>query len=189
MSARKKKLQSSAPPTKPPSAAAVTTKSTTPTSLPANTPVSLSSTLPSKTPHADKRAFLFCKEDRAILCRECDISIHKANEHTQKHNRFLLTGAELSPSSSLYSSSSLSSNGSSSNAGHNETETEVKSSVVTTARPYEIDDNGGVSLNQEGASMATSSISEYLMETLPGWHIEDFLDPSSSSPFHGFYSS
>ncbi|KAL3383038.1 hypothetical protein AABB24_002501 [Solanum stoloniferum] len=44
---------------------------------------------------------------------------------------------------------------------------------------------------QEG-SVSTSSISEYLTETLPGWHVEDFLEyPSSSSYgkcffFYGF---
>ncbi|KAJ6365200.1 hypothetical protein OIU76_030050 [Salix suchowensis] len=32
----------------------------------------------------ERRALLFCQEDRAILCRECDLSIHKANEDTQK---------------------------------------------------------------------------------------------------------
>jgi hypothetical protein len=34
---------------------------------------------------------------------------------------------------------------------------------------------------------STSSISEYLMDTLPGWHVEDFLD-ASSTPF-GIYKS
>ncbi|KAL2983418.1 hypothetical protein AAZX31_12G037000 [Glycine max] len=34
----------------------------------------------------EKRAYLFsCEEDRAILCRECDLSIHGVNEHTKKH--------------------------------------------------------------------------------------------------------
>ncbi|KAL2538278.1 putative salt tolerance-like protein [Forsythia ovata] len=40
----------------------------------------------------ERRALLFCQQDRAILCKECDESIHSANEHTSKHNRFLLTG-------------------------------------------------------------------------------------------------
>ncbi|XP_074362722.1 uncharacterized protein LOC141702999 isoform X2 [Apium graveolens] len=33
-------------------------------------------------------------------------------------------------------------------------------------------------------SVSTSSISEYLMETLPGWHVDEFLDPSSQ---YGLY--
>ncbi|KAK3195402.1 hypothetical protein Dsin_026712 [Dipteronia sinensis] len=56
----------------------------------------------------ERRALLFCQEDRAILCRECDLPIHKANEHTKKHNRFLLTGVKLS-ASSLYPLNSSSS--------------------------------------------------------------------------------
>nr|DAD32523.1 TPA_asm: hypothetical protein HUJ06_011374 [Nelumbo nucifera] len=47
-------------------------------------------------PHCDvyqeRRAFLICQEDKAILCRECNLPIHMANDHTKKHNRFLLTG-------------------------------------------------------------------------------------------------
>ncbi|OMO98232.1 Zinc finger, B-box [Corchorus olitorius] len=31
----------------------------------------------------ERRAFLFCQEYRAILCRECDLPIHRANEHTR----------------------------------------------------------------------------------------------------------
>jgi hypothetical protein len=40
-------------------------------------------------------AFFFCLEDRALLCRDCDISIHTANELAQKHTRFLLTGIRV----------------------------------------------------------------------------------------------
>ncbi|PQM38562.1 B-box zinc finger protein 20 [Prunus yedoensis var. nudiflora] len=54
----------------------------------------------------ERRAFLFCQQDRAILCRECDLPVHAANEHTQKHSRFLLTGVKLSATSALYTSSS-----------------------------------------------------------------------------------
>ncbi|XP_019152358.1 PREDICTED: B-box zinc finger protein 20-like [Ipomoea nil] len=61
----------------------------------------------------ERNGFFFCQQDRAILCRECDVPIHKANEHTQKHNRFLLTGVKLSTTSAVYSSSSSSSSSSS----------------------------------------------------------------------------
>eukprot|EP00227_Mantoniella_beaufortii_P007838 CAMPEP_0197574854 /NCGR_PEP_ID=MMETSP1326-20131121/446_1 /TAXON_ID=1155430 /ORGANISM="Genus nov. species nov., Strain RCC2288" /LENGTH=268 /DNA_ID=CAMNT_0043137511 /DNA_START=79 /DNA_END=885 /DNA_ORIENTATION=- len=36
--------------------------------------------------------FAVCREDRAFLCRGCDLSIHSANEFVAKHERFLLTG-------------------------------------------------------------------------------------------------
>ena len=36
-----------------------------------------------------------CHEDRAFLCRGCDISIHSANEFVAKHQRFLFSGVGL----------------------------------------------------------------------------------------------
>jgi len=44
----------------------------------------------------EKRGLLFCKEDRAILCRDCDVSVHTTSELTMRHTRFLLTGVSLS---------------------------------------------------------------------------------------------
>ncbi|KAK2978272.1 hypothetical protein RJ640_017123 [Escallonia rubra] len=135
----------------------------------------------------ERRALLFCQEDRAILCRECDIPIHKANEHTQKHNRYLLTGVKLSACAPSSSHQTSACSRASSSVG---TETENKSSVCSeilgpnsteqntpqlTSTAFKSEYNYE---SQDGASVATSSISEYLMETLPGWHVEDLLDPS-----------
>ncbi|XP_071726071.1 B-box zinc finger protein 20-like [Rutidosis leptorrhynchoides] len=109
-------------------------------------------------PHCDicqeRRAFLFCKEDRAILCKECDIPIHTANEHTQKHTRFLLTGVKLSTSLSCYDETchqtpSLSTS--------NEGSTDQKGYSVN------IDSNSNCSLSHEEGR----SVSEYFMETFP----------------------
>lgn len=140
----------------------------------------------------ERRAFLFCKEDRAILCRECDISIHRANEHTQYHNRFLLAGVKLSDSSSCYDKSSDQALCSSNSNGSSEIDNR-KSSIVsddqntrTANNSTSVNDHCNGASHAEGASMAASSISQYLMETLPGWHVEEFLDPSASHPY-GFY--
>ncbi|XWS54969.1 hypothetical protein CRYUN_Cryun10bG0135100 [Craigia yunnanensis] len=94
----------------------------------------------------ERRAFLFCQEDRAILCRECDLPIHRANEHTQKHNSC--------PS--------------------------IEKPFPSTT--YRVEDN----YTSDTASISTSSISEYLMETLPGWRVDDFLEPSSAATANGF---
>ncbi|GLT30632.1 hypothetical protein SLA2020_054230 [Shorea laevis] len=135
----------------------------------------------------ERRAFLFCQEDRAILCRECDLPIHKANEHTQKHNRFLLTGVKLSASSSSYPVSSSSNDGAeatnpiSSMTRPSSISTEAFSSGSTEKilppTNHRIDDY----YISDTASISASSFSEYLMETLPGWRVEDFLDPSSTT--------
>lgn len=43
----------------------------------------------------EKRGFFFCLEDRALLCRDCDVSIHTANALSCSHKRFLVTGARV----------------------------------------------------------------------------------------------
>ncbi|CAH8319015.1 unnamed protein product [Eruca vesicaria subsp. sativa] len=39
--------------------------------------------------------FFFCLEDRALLCRKCDVGIHTVNPHVAAHQRFLLTGIRV----------------------------------------------------------------------------------------------
>ncbi|KDP38585.1 hypothetical protein JCGZ_04510 [Jatropha curcas] len=158
----------------------------------------------------EKRAFLFCQQDRAILCRDCDVPIHKANEHTQKHNRFLLTGVKLSATSALYmSSSSSASDVNSSDLVPDSKQSQHQPSVkpVSVSLPKSnlssigktLPSNSTVnknlssntSVNRDGDNLvisdgigSTSSISEYLMETLPGWQLDELDFPST--PFAGF---
>ncbi|GAB4849303.1 hypothetical protein Ancab_004103 [Ancistrocladus abbreviatus] len=39
--------------------------------------------------------YFFCLEDRALLCRNCDVAIHTVNPHVSAHQRFLLTGVKV----------------------------------------------------------------------------------------------
>ncbi|XP_018442434.1 B-box zinc finger protein 22 isoform X2 [Raphanus sativus] len=39
--------------------------------------------------------FFFCLQDRALLCRKCDVSIHTVNPYVSAHQRFLLTGIRV----------------------------------------------------------------------------------------------
>lgn len=39
--------------------------------------------------------YFFCLEDRALLCRKCDVAIHTANSLVSGHRRFLLTGVKV----------------------------------------------------------------------------------------------
>lgn len=52
----------------------------------------------------ERQGIVFCKEDRAILCYECDFSIHAAKRF--KHSRFILSGTRLSAASIAVSSAS-----------------------------------------------------------------------------------
>ncbi|GLT69173.1 hypothetical protein SLA2020_413460 [Shorea laevis] len=127
----------------------------------------------------EKRAFFFCQQDRAILCRDCDVPIHTANEHTQKHNRFLLTGVKLSATATVYTPSP------------GDSVTDYKSEPIN-KKPVPvslaISNPSPVTAAENAAGDNQFAISEYLMEVLPGWHVEDFLDSSSAPPF-GFCKS
>lgn len=39
--------------------------------------------------------YFFCLEDRALLCRKCDVAIHTANSFVSSHQRFLVTGVKV----------------------------------------------------------------------------------------------
>ncbi|KAJ9567304.1 hypothetical protein OSB04_003270 [Centaurea solstitialis] len=123
----------------------------------------------------EKKAILFCQQDRAILCKDCDVAIHKVNEHTKNHCRFLLTGVKLSPAPLLPTAGNE-------NPKPRDQEpvnqASVRTQKMTTAAT---DQNTGPKSNGSGHGAPTSSsISEYLIEMLPGWHVEDFLDSPSN---------
>lgn len=108
---------------------------------------------------------MFCKEDRAILCRECDVPVHTASEITRRHSRFLLTGVRLS-------SAPVDTLAPSGEEGDQEVE-----ELENSRSPCNDGDSCSGSAGAATAATASdgSSISEYLTKTLPGWHVEDFL--------------
>ncbi|VAH50040.1 unnamed protein product [Triticum turgidum subsp. durum] len=128
-------------------------------------PSSPSSPPSSKPPLCDicqeKRGFLFCKEDRAILCRECDVQVHTVSELTRRHGRFLLTGVRVSSAPAE------------SPAPSGQEEEEGNSTSPCNADSCSGDASGTASASATASD--GSSISEYLTKTLPGWHVEDFL--------------
>ncbi|KAG6413433.1 hypothetical protein SASPL_126142 [Salvia splendens] len=134
----------------------------------------------------ERQALLFCQEDRALLCRDCDIPIHKANELTKKHNRFLLTGVKLSAAISMHQGAT------SSSGSQSQSEREIKTSAANASSNANCSETSSIPMRgnepslpvSEQASDSTSSISEYLIETIPGWHVEDLMDPSSH---YGYY--
>lgn len=45
----------------------------------------------------EKSGYFFCLEDRALFCRQCDVSIHTASPYVSSHQRFLVTGVRVAP--------------------------------------------------------------------------------------------
>ncbi|CAL0334135.1 unnamed protein product [Lupinus luteus] len=59
----------------------------------------LSNKLPKCDICQDKAAFIFCVEDRALFCKDCDEPIHSAGSLSSNHQRFLATGIRVALSS------------------------------------------------------------------------------------------
>nr|QTY32142.1 BBX transcription factor [Oxybasis rubra] len=55
----------------------------------------LSSKLPTCDICQEKTAFIFCVEDRALFCQDCDESIHAAATLAANHQRYLATGIRV----------------------------------------------------------------------------------------------
>ncbi|CAD5195896.1 unnamed protein product [Musa acuminata subsp. malaccensis] len=62
--------------------------------LPTN-PNSCSSQIPNCDICQEKAGYFFCLEDRALLCRQCDVVIHTASPYVSSHQRFLITGLQV----------------------------------------------------------------------------------------------
>ncbi|MCL7031825.1 hypothetical protein MKW94_022566 [Papaver nudicaule] len=58
-------------------------------------PLSTSSQIPKCDICQEVVGYFFCLEDRALLCRKCDVSIHTANSYVSTHQRFLLRGVKV----------------------------------------------------------------------------------------------
>ncbi|KAL9252930.1 B-box zinc finger protein 24-like protein [Drosera capensis] len=55
----------------------------------------LSSKLPSCDICQEKTAFIFCVEDRALFCQDCDESVHMTSTLAMNHQRYLATGIKV----------------------------------------------------------------------------------------------
>lgn len=138
---------------------------------------------------------MFCQEDRAILCRECDAAIHSSNHLTMKHSRFLLTGvrfsaAPLSAPDTEAAAAANSRDGAIWKSKKGEavvadpTAAVVPGNAIKTAAFH----SASASFSATSGGSA-SSISEYLTKTCPGWHVEDLLveDTAAAPAMDGFF--
>jgi hypothetical protein len=129
----------------------------------------------------ERRGLVFCVEDRAILCADCDEPIHSANDLTAKHSRFLLVGAKLS----TRCCESDSDDGAQEPADSSSTD---RSSLLLQCTSDDDNSNGNGAM-----------ISDYLTNICPGWRVDDLLFDDDSpfsaaaavrtSPFQSLFSS
>ncbi|KAB1211012.1 hypothetical protein CJ030_MR6G018126 [Morella rubra] len=48
-----------------------------------------------------RNGYLFCLEDRVLLCRHCDIATHMGNPYASPHQRFLIGGVNVALQSTI----------------------------------------------------------------------------------------
>lgn len=130
----------------------------------------------------EKTGYFFCLEDRALLCRQCDVSIHSLNNLVAAHQRFLVTGVKvgLEPSNTISPS----------------TKTSTQSSDITNKKPQTLR-NGptevSASLHQGvqkgiggGGISRRGTVSEYFSDLLPLWRMDEFLNLPELDNGYGF---
>ncbi|GER32730.1 B-box zinc finger family protein [Striga asiatica] len=99
----------------------------------------------------ERTAFIFCVEDRALFCKDCDGPIHSANSRAAKHQRLLATGIKVA-------------------LGNNCNSDEVNSSNVNPEPPKS-------NLQQNfGLKNASHHVSSGIMS--PSWAVDDLLQLS-----------
>lgn len=114
----------------------------------------------------ERRGIVFCVEDRAILCADCDEPIHSANDLTAKHSRFLLVGAKLSAAELVDQDHQIPSPDGS--PDEHENSSSCAANGAEDSAPPVLNGVGG-------GGGGGSSISEYLTNICPGWRVEDLL--------------
>ncbi|CAI9784294.1 unnamed protein product [Fraxinus pennsylvanica] len=126
--------------------------------------------------------YFFCLEDRALLCRKCDVAIHTVNPLVSAHKRFLLTGvkvgleaAEPGPSMSLGNS----------HCNEKTSETERRTTHVSSTGQFvkalPLQANGGdgfVSSKLSSAGGSATGVSQ--------WQLDDFLCPGDFNQNYNF---
>ncbi|CAA3007625.1 B-box zinc finger 22 [Olea europaea subsp. europaea] len=132
--------------------------------------------------------YFFCLEDRALLCRKCDFSIHSVNSLVSAHQRFLLTGVKVGLKS-MDSGSSTSSMKSHSNEKILELEPNFLAKRSTPLSPTGQHNKGLPSQVREGGDFASSRVT-FEGGTTPGsmsmWHLDDFLGLSVFNQSYNF---
>ncbi|CAK9881363.1 unnamed protein product [Sphagnum jensenii] len=154
----------------------------------------------------EKSGFFFCVEDRALLCRDCDLSIHSANSLSSRHKRFLIPGirvawkaltvqeepdaaSEETPQFSLPTSKTSGMMNPVMSGRLSSTAQPPLSSPVNHPMPQSKNQGGfvpkvgevmGTSLStgpQSGSgTLRKSSITEFLTEATSGWRVDELLN-------------
>ncbi|KAM7498576.1 hypothetical protein LguiA_022990 [Lonicera macranthoides] len=129
--------------------------------------------------------YFFCLEDRALLCRKCDVAIHTANAYVSAHQRFLFTGVKVGleptdPGVSFSSGKSLSSEKMSEIELHSSSRTECPVPLAAKCNkvlPVQFGDFEPTKSTFAGGSTTGST---------QHWYLDDFLGLTEPNQNYGY---
>ncbi|KAG6524030.1 B-box zinc finger protein 22-like [Zingiber officinale] len=132
--------------------------------------------------------YFFCLEDRALLCRKCDVAVHTVNPYVSAHQRFLLTGVRVGLNPTEPAAATLA--GSQLHVSGQPVEQQSKQLASSSKPMSSLDTNGVVSRQMhedEGLVVAKAPISGF---TMPGsildWPLDEFFGFSEFNQTFGF---
>ncbi|XP_010252302.1 PREDICTED: B-box zinc finger protein 22 [Nelumbo nucifera] len=133
----------------------------------------------------EKVGYFFCLEDRALLCRQCDVSIHTVSPYVSSHQRFLVTGVKVALQHSS-NSDNINSNGNSSNGGNyhlSPPTSNASSADLPTNKKVRLSLTRSVSTS---ASTPASLSDEPTLAIRPNWPLDEILNSSDYDCCYGF---
>ncbi|KAM7279761.1 hypothetical protein ACFE04_006895 [Oxalis oulophora] len=134
--------------------------------------------------------FFFCLEDRALLCRKCDVAIHTANVYVSGHQRFLLTGVKVGLEATEPGSSSSAAKSSSGDkvSAPSPPPMARRSPQMPMANEYNeiLPAQAQIGNDLDFSSMRLPYAGGSTAGSTPQWHIDDFLGFSDIGQQYGY---
>lgn len=120
----------------------------------------------------ERIGYLFCLEDRASLCTNCDVSTHMGSLHASSHQRFLNSGIHVALHSSIDNNI---------NTGFNSRNSSLP--MPETSFNF-LDDNESrtaMTMEVEAGSTETRATfsGETHLATEPSWSLDEIFDPNN----------
>ncbi|XP_020597069.1 B-box zinc finger protein 22-like, partial [Phalaenopsis equestris] len=122
-------------------------------------------------------AYFFCLEDRAILCRNCDFSVHTANPCVSIHQRFLLTGVQVGLESTASAPSISKDQSSSAKVPLEPSSNHPKSSLLATSHSEELNEVYSTEITKDGriGPLATFFGGAPMAASITEWPLDEFF--------------
>lgn len=133
--------------------------------------------------------YFFCMEDRALLCRSCDVVVHTANSLVSTHQRFVLTGVKVGleatkPGPSLLSGTTLSRSSTRSDPPPAPKRTTQITIIDKSNRSLPVQASVGADISSSKSPFIGGSTTE----SASLWQLDEFLDLGDYNENHDFMS-